>query len=331
MAGSKGERAIKREQKHVETEKRKRIEAANKMLIPVPKATRESLGLIAFDPGGTFRFVGNRWIRVYQMRQENRMENNKPLTNILKNVTSKVRITKEAAGTILNFHEGDTFLTLTASGETYDEVRTQFAKDEEALKGQISLKELAVDDVMNLIRAGESSDFSYASMVRGKKDWKKECFSKITAESGHFFLDSNYGECCFCLQYPYELSAGALKSLRELATPVLVCMDFAAVGISENLDFNRTMEQKYNRRLGNGATDKEYMNASFHLLFTCDSDDARKIIEKTILAIFGGAGFILAPSIGTQKETAESLLSLGLFERQVMRNVPCEVLDQIRM
>ena len=59
---NKGERAIAREERRLEKERKRRIELANKMLIPTGGKTRESLDLISFDPSGVFRFGGDRFM-----------------------------------------------------------------------------------------------------------------------------------------------------------------------------------------------------------------------------------------------------------------------------
>ena len=56
---TQGEKAILREQRRLEKEKKRRIELANKMLIPVGEKTGQSLGLISFDPSGVFRLGNN--------------------------------------------------------------------------------------------------------------------------------------------------------------------------------------------------------------------------------------------------------------------------------
>ncbi|SHK77428.1 hypothetical protein SAMN02745136_03311 [Anaerocolumna jejuensis DSM 15929] len=47
---SAGEKVIAKEMRRQEKERRKRIEQANKMLIPVSKKTAMTLGMISFDP-----------------------------------------------------------------------------------------------------------------------------------------------------------------------------------------------------------------------------------------------------------------------------------------
>ena len=65
MATNAGMKAIAKEEKRLEKERKRQVELANKMLIPVSKKTLETLGLISFDPKGVFRLKDNRWMSVY--------------------------------------------------------------------------------------------------------------------------------------------------------------------------------------------------------------------------------------------------------------------------
>ena len=64
---TQGERAIRQEQRRMEKEKKRRIELANKMLIPVGEKTSQSLGLLSFDPSGVFRLGNNLWLKVFTL------------------------------------------------------------------------------------------------------------------------------------------------------------------------------------------------------------------------------------------------------------------------
>ena len=64
---TQGERAIRQEQRRMEKEKKRRIELANKMLIPVGEKTSQSLGLLSFDPNGVFRLGNNLWLKVFTL------------------------------------------------------------------------------------------------------------------------------------------------------------------------------------------------------------------------------------------------------------------------
>lgn len=329
MARSKGERAILREEKRKEKERLKRIEEANKMLIPVPKVTRESLKLIAFDPNGTFRFEGNRWVRVYRFCDIYQKMEDLKLSNLVKKLQSKMKITTEVAAGVFAPGQENYFVTLTASGETYDEVRSIYKEDEEALRGYMNLVSLAVDDVFGIItKQSESNSFSYASMVRGKKDWMKE-LPKVSEESEYFLMNGAYGECSICLQFPSFLLANVTEKLGTIGCPVVVSLELNPIRDEDNLDFNRSLEKRYNKRLTNGMTTTNYYNASYQLLFICDSADAREIIEKTIFSLYAKEGFILSPSIGMQERVAMGILSLGLISNSNMRNVKDAVIDQI--
>ena len=330
MARSKGERAIMREEKRALTEKRKRIEEANKMLIPVPKATQQSLNLISFDPSGTFRFSENRWVKVFGVKEENENMNKETLSNLVSKLKSRIRITMQISGDIIKAGKTNCFVTLMLNGETYDEVRSKFSDDEKALSGQVSLYPLTVDEVFDLItKQSKEDDFSYASFVRGKKDWKKQ-LPDMKEESNYLKLLSSYGESCFCLSYPKDVCSDVTEKLRELGCPVIVSVDVVGISQEDNIDFNRSLEKKYNQRFGKSEEHK-YMNVSYQLLFLSDSLDAKNIIEKTIFSIYSKEGYLLGPSVGMQEKVALSILSLGLVEHSNLRNVSSNVIDAIKL
>lgn len=330
MARGKGERAIKREEKHALKEKQKRIEEANKMLIPVPKATKESLGLISFDPSGTFRFMNNRWVKVFRLNERIGENREIKLSTLAGDFTSDIRITTEVAAGILTSVSESSFMTLIRKGEIYEEVRAEFQKDEELLKGLFNMKALTVDEIFNLISRKEKDNiFSYASMVRGKKNWLKE-LPEIMEQSDHFLWNESYGECCFALQFPFDNCIDVTEKLMELGCPIIESLELNGINNKENMDFKRSLEKRYNRKYGNEAN-VDLINISYQLLFTCDSQDARKIIEKTIISMHSKEQFILSPSIGMQKEAAMNILSLGLLEHKNMRNISANVVDQLKM
>ena len=70
MGKNTGERAILREEKRLAKEKKRQIETANKMLIPVSKKTNQSLGIQSFEPEGTIRLQNNRWLRVFEATED---------------------------------------------------------------------------------------------------------------------------------------------------------------------------------------------------------------------------------------------------------------------
>ena len=58
---------MNKEERQAEKLRRQQNRIANKMLIPAPKKTVQSLKLLNFDPSGTFHFVEDRWIRIYEV------------------------------------------------------------------------------------------------------------------------------------------------------------------------------------------------------------------------------------------------------------------------
>lgn len=74
------------------------------------------------------------------------------------------------------------------------------------------------------------------------------------------------------------------------------------------------------------ANEKEnYINQSLSIILLCDSKDARKIVEETLISLFLKYGVVIAPSFHSQRAVVESSLSLGLVERSFIRNVKTEV------
>ena len=70
-----------------------------------------------------------------------------------------------------------------------------------------------------------------------------------------------------------------------------------------------------------------YLNVSLALVILCDSDDARKIIEKTVTALANNYEIMLSTSFHEQRAVTESVLSLGMLDSKIMRNVSVEVVE----
>ena len=320
MARSAGVKVIAKEEKRMEKERRRRIELANKMLIPVSKKTMETLGLISFDPNGVFRLTENRWMSVFVIEGEP-----KALASIAAKLSGRIRI-------VWHFREDGgretCHLVLMETGEIYEEVRQLMSKDEELLKEAVRMTPLSVDEVMNQIgeKFGQSIRFSYASYVRGNKDWKKECFLEITEEADRFLVGRLYGEAFHALSYPSIIKDGVIHRLGNLGCQAYISLDMNSLTTEEELDFNRAIEKRYNRRLSADAGN-EYLNVSLSIVILCDSDDARKIIEKTVISIANGYELMLTPSFHEQRKVAESVISFGLIDKKIMRNVAVDVTD----
>lgn len=319
MGRGAGSKAISREEKRLKKEKEKRIREANRMLIPVPKITVASMKLLSFDPAGTFRFERDCWKRVYKVRNASGIG----AGSFAKELKASVRIT-----TVIGSEgEENTYMTLTENGETYDEVRTYFSEDEEKVAKHMEISLCSIDETMKAVNRNKEN-FSYASMVRGKKDWKKECIAEVVEDVSSFRMKADFGETLFVMQYPETLKDDVVEKLRKMGCEIEIAYDLDSISTADQIDFGRTLEQKFNRR---GKSDLEFLNSSFQIMFLCDSDDARAIVEKTIISILSAEGFVIAPSIGAQKIAAESISSLGLLQLTYMRNVTVDVLDQINV
>ncbi|MGI6502152.1 MAG: hypothetical protein ACOX1S_14990 [Anaerostipes sp.] len=318
MAKSAGERAILKEEKREEREKKRRIEQANKMLIPVSKKTNLSLGIISFDPEGTFRLADKRWMKVFEADGDvsNLMAN-------MKNLSGRIRITMHLGA---DCGRETCHISLMETGEIYEEVRQQMKRDEEVLRKELSLRAMSVDEVMNQISSNSLKDirFSYASYVRGNKDWKKECFAESVEKEDSFVMNRNFGECFIALSYPSILKTDLISRLKELGCQMMVSLDLNALTSEEQSDFTRAIEKRYNVKIPENM-EEDYINVSLALGIICDSDDARKIVEQTVVSLYANAGVMLAPAYHTQTKVFESMLSLGLKDAKTMRNLRVDV------
>lgn len=233
---TKGEKAIVREERRLEKERKRRIELANKMLIPTGGKTRESLELISFDPSGVFRFGGNRWLKVFEISRAG-----KGLVDAAEGLFGRIRITfalSESGREICH-------LSLMEEGEIYEEIRQKMTEDESKLQGVCQMHALSVDDVMNLVATNFYQDirFSYASYVRGKKDWKKECFFELTEEAAGFHVGRLFGESFTVLAFPDDMEDGIFTHIRNLGCPMYICIDLKGLPKEEKLNFKRELEK----------------------------------------------------------------------------------------
>ncbi len=310
---TKGERAIVKEERRQAKERKRRIELANKMLIPTGGKTLETLGLIAFDPEGVFHFNGDRWMKVYEINGAG-----KGLVRAAKVLSGEIHITFSLSES----GRETCHLSLMEDGEIYEDVRRKMSEDEKILSGECNLRALSLDETMNLIATNFYQDvrFSYASYVRGKKDWKKECFFEAKESLSGFSVGRLFGESFTAIAFPEEMDPGLLSDLKGLGCAMYVAITMNALSEEEKFDFKRDLEKKYNRRLPVNE-EEDYINLSLSITILCDSDDARQIVEETLVSLFLKYGVLITPAFNNQKRICEGNLSLGLINETLIRNV----------
>lgn len=116
----------------------------------------------------------------------------------------------------------DWFLTLTGYGETYDEVRKQFALDEAVLNENVGIRPLSVDEAVKIIFSrlqGDGKEFSYASFVRSKKNLYDELFPKIIESYDSFQIEASYGTSLFIMNYPKTVKWNVFTDLQNWVAP----------------------------------------------------------------------------------------------------------------
>ena len=314
---TQGEKAILREQRRLGKEKKRRIELANKMLIPVGEKTGQSLGLISFDPSGVFRLGNNVWLKVYSAELTENMQAD-VAANLLGSLRMTISLSESGKATC--------HLSLIEEGEIYEEVREKFTADEAVLG---SVKVMTVDEVMESIAFNFYKElrFSYASFVRGKKDWKKECFHDIEENKATFKMGRLFGESMVVMDYSDEIDGIDIKDLMSLSCPMTISYQIKSLQGEDDIYFRRYMEKQYNRKLL-GSSDEVLFNQSLSISFLCDSKDAREIVEGTLASYFLKKGLLLVPGFGDQRQIAESNLSYGLIRHDFYRNVSKDIADK---
>ena len=318
---SAGERAIAKEMRREEKERKKRIRLANKMLIPASKKTLESMHLNSFDPSGTFYLDDDRWLKVYLVEGEIGK-----LSDVCKSLKGRIRITLHIG------EESDRatcHLSLMETGEIYEEVRQLILSDESELQKAVTLKALSVDDAMNLIAVNAFKDirFSYASYVRGNKDWKKECLLEVSEEAQFFKSAGLYGKSFRILSFPKNSNKEIIRQFEKLGCLMHIAMDLNSLTEEERFDFKRAIEKKYNRRLM--QEEEDYINLSISMVVFGDSLDAVEIVEETIISFLLGQGFLVVPAFHNHGAVAQSVISLGLLDQCIMRNVRSNLFKEI--
>ena len=317
-----GEKAIAKEMRRQEKERRKQLQLANKILIPVSKKTAMTLEMISFDPSGVFYLNENRWVKIFTLEG-----NIEKLVAVLKDLSGRIRIT---------LHMGEDggratcHLSLMETGELYEDVRQKMMEDVAIIEKVVSIHPLDIDAAMNQIAENFHKDirFSYASYVRGNKDWKKEVFGELKEASKSFIFEDFYGESFHVLAFSTKTVDGLIKQLEGLMCPMYLSVDLNSLTDEEHTDFKRAIEKRYNKRLPVNS-EESFINLSLSAVIICDSDDARKILEETIQSIFLRHGVIITPSFHRQRAVAESMLSLGLLDYKIMRNVSTKVAEQM--
>ena len=308
------EKADIKKRKKLDKEKKRQIEQANKMLIPVNKKTRLSLGILSFDPEGTLRLTDNRWLKVFEADGD--VSN---LIKIVDQLSGRIRITMHLR---TGCGRETCHISLMHIGDIYEQVREKMKVDEELLRRVLSLTRLSINQVMSQVgeQYFKSKEFSYASSVRSKKDWKQECLGEIEEQDQVFRLLDLYGESFVILSYPSIVIGSVAEQLKMLGCECYLSCDLQVMEAGDKDIFNRTMEKRYNRHIIK-LSDEQHLNTSMSIVVLCDSDDARQIIEQMLVAMCANRDVLLATSFGRQKKTADSILTLGIFEERTMRNV----------
>ena len=316
-------RAEKKAQRKAEKIRKRVIKEANKLLIPAPKRTLKSMGLICFDPAGAFRFDGNRWIRIYKVSGSV----DKAVEAVAR-IKSKMRVTHCICG---REEDDEYFITLTAEGEVYKLIQEQFEEDEKVLKELIGIEALSFDEAADVITAhlrGVCDKFDHKAFIKSKKDLLKEIAPQIREERSHLCMDDRYAKSFFFMEYPSSLLADIFSVLREEGCRVFMSFDLVGISDEDRSDYIRTLEKRYSAEIGDDGV-IPFMNISGQLSFICPTEEIMQDLTKKVTKAYSDAGFLLAPVFGAQRESFLSQTTFGMFTYRNLRNVSIKTMDLI--
>ncbi len=311
----KQEEIIKRKQEN--RDYAKRVKRANKCLKVAPKKTQRSLSMIHLDKEGVFHFDDGRWVKVFAI--EDGAEN---IPKALEGIESRIRFT--------HFHkESDQqYLTLTAAGDIYEDVRVAFQKDQEVIEDQMKVKALDAQELGEAIRvmSGMEQPFSFEHFMKKRRDLMAEILRPVTEEYESFQRGKEPGISFYILSYPDRIQGSVTGELAKASDEMILTFTLQNPLQKEREAFAAYLLERYGGAYKNEVID-EYICGICKITLLWkdkgDMDKRRKAVEK----IFAGKGYVIVPNFGMQKTSMEDAYLLGLAETGTFQNVKKNIIN----
>ncbi|MCR5338279.1 MAG: hypothetical protein K6E75_06950 [Lachnospiraceae bacterium] len=324
-----------RKRKQDERDRVRRIKKANKMLIVMPKKTQRSLGLIQYDPSGVFHFLDGRWMKVFQISG-----GISHLPDALLLIRARAmfthRMVRDMDSDVDSDMDADAntyYLSLFREGETYEPVRKAFSEDEETLKKSLHIRSITAEETIEEIRKMTTlleKPFDFPEFMKKRRDLLSETVSKITADYSDFSMKGACGSSYFIMQYP---GAGSeiLRTtdyLRNISDVVFISTELCAVSQEQREEQIQYLKTRY---LGqpDERSIQPYVNGRIRIMMLCYDTESLGYAKANLEEAFYGAGYVISPLFGQQKESAESVLTLGMAQQGSQQNVPIETIREI--
>ena len=329
----------KREQKRLAKAHNAEIAKLNSNLIPVTKNCPAAMDVQFVDPSsGVFKKGNDKWLKVYHLSGIDNISTERRkemLDQLILDLTIRLRFTCIYDPACNTDNDQRNYLSFVASGSLYLDVKKELDENEAAVSSVLSqygmrIEAMDINAVMQSIQTnfGLDANFEYASSIRGKHNWERQCFAPLTDKESSFSFAEQFGTCYFGVQFPSQYLGDILSRFKEMGCPLGFAVDIQPLSAEVISDFNRAMETRYNRKLELSAR-RNLINCSFLASFLTDSEDARKIVETTLLSIFSNLGFVLAPCIGNEITVMNSILSMGVIDFHAMRNVSADIIPSL--
>ncbi|MCR5339259.1 MAG: hypothetical protein K6E75_11965 [Lachnospiraceae bacterium] len=302
-----------RKRKQAERERARRIKKANKMLIVMPKKTQRSLGLIQYDPSGVFHFLDGRWMKVFKV------------ANGIENLPGTLFMLKARA---MLFHhiEGDEdtyYLSLFREGDIYEPVRKAFLADEEVLRKSLWIRSLSAEETAEEIRKQTGlmdKPWEFSEFMKKRRDLLSETVPKITSDYAALFMKDTAAGSYFILQYPNGEMKSMIRLLRGIADHIFITTEVCSVSQETRQEQIQYLKSRYT-----GLTEERsiqpYANVQIRIMLLCHEKDSLAVAKTKLEEACFAAGYVISPIFGQQKESAESILTLGMVQQGSLHNI----------
>ncbi len=298
-----------RERKKENREKAKRIKEGNRRLIVPPKKTRRSLKMIHFDPKGVMHFEDGKWMAVFKV-----IKGMDELPEVVDRITSTARFTHYYGG------KDEYFLTLIAEGDTYEDARVAFEKDEEVLKTWMEVSALSMEDVAKTMKkiSGKGSPFSMNDWLKKRKDLAELTLPKVTEKKKSFSAKGMTGVSICLVWPPTDFSERFVQKIKDLSDEMIITFHLRKPTEKEKEDILSHRDEWYEEAGEDEKLPAFLYNECKIVLFWKDKENVKEKTHQVMDEMEKMDGFAIH-DYKKQRQNALSAISLGILAEPHMR------------
>ena len=305
-----------RERKKENRDKAARIKDAERRLLVPPTKTRRSLKMIHYDPAGVMHFEDGRWVKVFKVTG-----GVDEIPEIVDKAVSTLHFTHYYGGT------DHFFLTLTTQGESYEDARQIFAKDEEIINAWIKAVPLSMEELTGQMRkiSGIEGPFSFDECMKKRRDLAEAILPKIKEEENSFTAKKMQGCCYFVARFHNEIRKSMTDCFKSISDEMFLSFDLRRPTKKELEKIWGHLADRYEESLKSGEIVQVVLCCCKVVLSWKDDTGIKDKIFR-VMEEYGKLDGLILPDHKFQKEDATLAYALGLMDESRMS---CEGSDYI--